>query len=482
MIPQDKIDLLRGELGGFVLQPGEPGYRKAVTIDNGRIHRPPAAIVFPYGIEDIRRTVRFVRDNDVPFTIKGGGHSATGYCLNRGGLVLDMSTMNLMKLDAERQILRVQTGVTWQDVYNFMQQSGTGLIPVGGGCLSVGIPGFILGGGIGFASRSYGMSIDNLLSLTLVTAEGEVKRLSANSTGADADLFWACRGGGGGNFGIAVEVEVRVHQPNSPTLLGGEIYYSLDRIEEILGFYNEWILTVPDTLAVYGLVGNLSLTPTDSVKAIRFEPVFNGPFEEGLELIQPLLKLNPISVTLDNVTLIDFENIMGNTTAVGGQNAYIRSGTMRAGSLTPEVARILKTSMIASPSPASFALWIHAGGKMSEVSSTATAYPHRDAEFVFELKSIWETQEETRRNVEWGYHFVEQLQPSFTGAYVNYIDPLLQSWQERYYGENYPRLLRVKEQVDPDRFFRFQQGIGSPFSPPGGEPLDLSPLNRTFLP
>ncbi|HEX7182839.1 MAG TPA: FAD-binding oxidoreductase [Thermoanaerobaculia bacterium] len=481
MIPQNQIDLLRGEIGGYVLQPGEPGYSAAIAIDNGRVDRPPAAVVFPFGVEDVRRTVRFVRDNNIPFTILSGGHSATGYCLNRGGLVLDMSSMGAMKLDAGRQVLRVQAGATWQDVYNYMQRSGTGLLPVGGGCLSVGVPGFVLGGGMGFLSRSLGMSIDNLLSIVLVTADGEVKRLSTESTGDDAELFWACRGGGGGNFGVAVEMEMRVHPPNSPTLLGGTIYYPLDRIEEILGFYNEWIETVPDTLAVYGYLGHSPGMPTQTVQSIRFEPVFNGPFEEGLELIQPLLRLNPLTVTLDNVTLIEFENIMGNSTQVNRLFAYIRSGTMAPRSLTPEVARIFRKSMSHPPSPDSFAIWMHTGGKMSAVSPTATAYPHRDASFVFELKSIWDSEADARVNVEWGYRFVEELQPHFTGAYVNYIDPLLQNWQERYYGVNYPKLLRIKERVDPDGFFKFQQAVGSKFEPAGGEPLDLSPLNRTFL-
>jgi hypothetical protein len=122
---------------------------------------------------------------------------------------------------------------------------------------------------------------------------------------------------------------------------------------------------------------------------------------------------------------------------------------------------------------------MHTGGKMSEVPPTATAYPHRGARFVFEVKSIWETQAETRPGVAWGYDFVEALQPHMTGAYVNYIDPLLKKWQERYYGENYARLLRIKEIIDPGGFFDFQQGVGSRFEPLDG---DLSPLNRTFLP
>src|ERR1700688_2124125 len=317
MMSQKQIDLLSGEIGGYVLQPGQPGYAQAIAIDNGRIALQPAALVFPSGTEDVRRTLRFVRDQRIQFTVLSGGHSATGYCLNRSGLVLNMSSMDQMELDADLQILRVQAGVTWQGVYDYLQRSGSALVPVGGGCLSVGVPGFVLGGGVGFMSRSLGMSIDSLLSIVLVTADGEVKRVSADSKGADADLFWACSGGGGGNFGVAVEMELRLHQPRSPTLLGGTIYYPLDRVEEILGLYNEWIEKAPETLAVYGYLGGLTMPPGKVVQSIRLEPVFNGPFQEGLELIQPLLELNPLAVTLYNVTLIEFESIMGNSTEGG---------------------------------------------------------------------------------------------------------------------------------------------------------------------
>lgn len=482
MISQGLIDRLRSEIGGVVLEPGAPGYRAAVTIDNGRIDQPPAAVVLPYGVEDVQRTLRLARDNRVPLTVLSGGHSAAGYCLNRGGLVLDMTSMSRMRLDAENQVLWTQAGVTWQAVYDLLQRSGTGLVPVGGGCLSVGVPGFLLGGGAGFVSRSYGMGADNLLSLVVVTADGEVRRLSADSTGADADLFWACRGGGGGNFGVAVEMELRLHQPPTRTLLGGVLYYPLERVEEVLGFYNEWITTVPDALAVYGYLGPSPGLPTETVQSIRFEPVYNGAFKDGLELIQPLLELDPLVTSLYDVDLVDFENIMGMSTEVHQQRAYIRSGTMAAGSLTPEVARTFREYMTAPPSSASFAIWMHTGGAIATVPATATAYPHRDAEFVFELKSIWPDQAGTRENVEWGHRFVEELQPHFTGAYVNYIDPLLERWQERYYGENYPRLQEIKRRFDPSGFFDFQQGVGSEFQPPGGEPLDLSPLNRTLLP
>jgi hypothetical protein len=133
------------------------------------------------------------------------------------------------------------------------------------------------------------------------------------------------------------------------------------------------------------------------------------------------------------------------------------------------------------PSQSSFMVWTHLGGKVADVAPTATAFPHRNARFVPELKSIWDTPQQARANIEWGFKFYQDLEPFFTGSYVNYIDPLLSNWQHKYYEKNYKRLVEVKRHWDPKNFFQFQQSIGSKFEPNTAQPLDLSPLNRTFV-
>jgi hypothetical protein len=168
--------------------------------------------------------------------------------------------MTAKRLDLERQVVWTQTGNRWRDLYLFLQATNTGLIPIGGGCPTVGIPGFMLGGGISFVSRSYGLSVDNLLSIDLITPDGKLRRISADSKSKeDKDLWWACRGGGGGNFGIAVAFEIRVHKPNTPTMLVGQIRYPIEYANEVLGFYNDWIEKAPDSLAVYGFMGKVAL-------------------------------------------------------------------------------------------------------------------------------------------------------------------------------------------------------------------------------
>lgn len=172
---------------------------------------------------------------------------------------------------------------------------------------------------------------------------------------------------------------------------------------------------------------------------------------------------------------------MGTGTAVNGRSAYIRSTVMAPKRLTSDVAEILGKYMSEAPTKDSFIVWTHAGGKIRDLHDHSTCYPHRDAEFVFELKTIWDSKapEGKDANVEWAVKFIDELEAHALGSYINYIDPLLENWQQKYYRESYHRLLQIKSHWDPSGYFNFQQGIGSNFSPNRTRPLDLSPLERT---
>ncbi|HMG36326.1 MAG TPA: FAD-binding oxidoreductase [Blastocatellia bacterium] len=486
MTSKDFLTRLSGELSGYVLLPNQDAYQQAVEIDNGRVQQHPSFIIMANSVNDVAIAIRVARTHNMRLTARGGGHSAAGYCLGTGAIAVDLSLMNSISLDQKRRIVRVQMGARWNDVYLYLMNTGTGLIPIGGGCPTVGIPGFMLGGGFSFVSRSYGMSVDNLLSVGLVTADGEYRRVSKDSKSKqDRDLFWACQGGGGGNFGIAVDMEIRVHQPRTPKMFMAQIRYNPEGAQEVLGFYNQWVESLPNELAVYGIWGNQP-DPVDLSKTTNmfgFTAVYNGEFKQGIKLVQPLLELKakPIYAQLNSFTLPEFEEVNGRTTLVKGRSAYIRAGIMPPRSMTSNAIAVLEKYMKNAPSAASFIVWTHAGGKISDVAPNATAFPHRKARFVPELKSIWETPQDARANIEWAYNFFQDLEPHFVGSYVNYIDPLLSNWNKNYYGENYKRLLEIKRYWDPDNLFQFQQSIGSMFEPNTAMPLDLSPLNRTFV-
>lgn len=485
MISQKLVNELSRQLSGYVLQPGDVGYLAATQIDNGRVQRRPGIIVFPIVVNDVVVALQWAHKNQILLTAKGGGHGAAGYCLNHDGVVLDLSYMNAIRFDPAKSSVTVQTGARWREVYQYMEATKTGLIPVGGGCPTVGIPGFMLGGGYSFVSRSYGMSIDNLLSITLITANGSLRTVGEHSTSvADKDLFWACRGGGGGNFGVVVEMEMRVQKPRSERMLTGQFRFPIERAEEVIAFYNEWVESLPDEMAVYGYWGPYAdpVHPQEPIKTVGLTPVYNGSFMAGVDLLQGVLKLSPISAGLYDMTLPQWETYNGSVTMVANRSAYMRSVVLEKHGMTAPVAKIFVKHMQTAPSPNSFAVWTHAGGAISRKSVDETAFVHRSARFIPEVKAIWDADKpgETKRNVEWAYDFFEDLRAHASGAYLNYIDPLLSEWSAMYYGEHYARLVTIKKSVDPDSMFRFQQSVGSSFDPSGSRPLDLSPLNRTI--
>jgi hypothetical protein len=467
-------------LSGPLPQAGDPGYDQSLAIDNGRIDLRPGVVAMCANAQDVVTAYKFAVEHEMPFTVRGGGHSAAGYCLNQGGLVIDLTSMTAKRLDTDRQVCWAQTGNRWHDVYVYLQNTNTGYIPIGGGCPTVGIPGFMLGGGLSFCSRSYGLSVDNLVSIDIVTPDGQLRRISADSKSKqDQDLWWACRGGGGGNFGIAVAFELRVHKPNTPTMLVGQIRYPAEAAQDVYGFYNEWIEKAPPELAVYGYMGKVPLPahPDTTVNSIGLTPIYNGDTKRGMELIAPILKFPNIYIDLYNMTLPDFEIFNGLLTNVGGKQAYIRSGFMPPKAFTKPAINTLTDFMSSAPTPYSLLVWTHMGGKIEEQGPEDTAFWHRKARFLWEVKAIWANNDQLLQNVNWGYALGEAMKPHDVGAYVNYIDPLLTNWKQEYYGGNYARLERIKKEWDPNGHFKFQQAIGSEFEPTPG---NFAPLFRTF--
>ncbi|QNP68612.1 FAD-binding oxidoreductase [Streptomyces roseirectus] len=481
------VDKLARRLSGYVCEPGSAEYARTVAIDNGRTRTPPALVIRANSTADVALALAFAKDTERPLTVRGGGHSAAGYCLNRGGIVLDLGLMRTITPHKEARQLTVQMGALWNDVYGYADRAGDGLIPVGGGCLTVGLPGFLLGGGYSFVSRSYGLGSDNVTMIKLVDASGTLRTLTADAAAKeDRDLFWACRGGGGGNFGVAVEMTLRLHKPPADTVLGGALSYRLERAEEVIAAYDAWAAKLPPQMAAYGYVGHDPdpAEPTRRIPVFRITPVHNGPYAEGAALLAPMLKLNPLDVRLHSMPLPRLEMAIGRSTLVGDRLAYIRSGMIGdQQGWTPGMIRTLRDAMATAPSTDTFAVWTHGRGKVADPALAGQGpYPHRDKRYVFEVKAIWADPADTRANVEWAVRLGEAMKDDFQGAYVNYIDPLQEKWATAYYGErNLAELRRIKKAADPEGFFTFQQSVDSAFEPDLSAPLDLSPLNRTLL-
>ncbi|RAG85780.1 hypothetical protein DN069_09740 [Streptacidiphilus pinicola] len=478
------VDGLARRLSGYVREPGSPAYDRVVAIDNGRTRTPPAYLVRANAVADVAGAIDFARALELPLTVRGGGHSAAGYRLNRGGVVLDLALMRAMTLDRETRRLRVQMGATWNDVYRYVARSAAPLIPVGGGCLTVGPPDFLQGGGYSLVSRSYGLGSDNVVEIKLVDAAGRLRTLTADAPDeADRELFWACRGGGGGNFGVAVEMTLQLQTPAAATMLGGRLSYPLERASEVIAAYDAWTKDLPEAMAAYGHVGLEPdpAEPTRKIPAFRITPVYNGEYADGTDLIQPMLRLAPFDARFYSMPLPAWESVMGRSTVVGERQAYIRSGMIGETGWHPDMIHSVQEMIARSPSPDSFVAWTHGRGKVRHPDGQNHGpYPHRDRRYIFELKAVWTDPAQTRSNVEWAFDFGEALSADFHGAHVNDMDPLRKDWATAYYGENLARLRAIKAATDPDGFFRFQQSVDSAFEPDLRRPLDLSPLNRTI--
>jgi hypothetical protein len=476
-----KHDLSR-MITGNVLDAQDLGFANTVAIDNSRITLQPYLVAIPDNTQDVAAILRYCTQHQIKLTTRSGGHSAAGYCLNDAGIVLDTVRLNEMTSVDRGAGLLVGAGTRWINAYNFLRDQQSDDTVIGGGCAGVGIAGFVLGGGYSFISRSYGLGCDNVEGLKVVTAKGDVLQLNDRSAGKENDLYWALRGGGGGNFGIVTEIQLRLHRPPEPRLMMGQVSFPFYKIDEILEFYNGWVLKLPNEMAVYGMLRQFPDRRQGGapILNLRFTPVYNGPFSKGIELLKPLTELKPDSVELYSMSLPEWENFIGTQTQIRGHAAYMRSLVLAENSLTSEVSTILKKYMSRAPSADSYVVWTHTGGKIKELNNGS--YAHRDGAFTFELKSVWDDTQPllARTNIDWAVRFYDELGKHAQGAYINYIDPLLLNWQDRYYGKNYERLLQVKKEWDPAGQFDFQQGIGSSYQPSRNTPLDLSPLTTTF--
>ena len=395
---------------GPVIRAGEPGYAAALNIDNGRISHTPYLVAIPSSTGDLANIVRYCSERALRLTTKSGGHSAAGYCLNSDAIVIDLSSLNSISSKDRGSKLTVGVGARWRDVYDYLGNGKSRYMVVGGGCGSVGVGGYLLGGGYSFLSRSYGLASDSITRMEVVGADGSVYSLDGTQTDRDAaDLYWALRGGGGGNFAVVAKADLRLHKTQAPNLMVGQVTFGIDRVAEVLSFYNSWVVTLPYALAVYGMIRRFPdpRKGGEPTLSLHLNPIYNGSLAEGISLLKPLTDMQPMSAELFAMTLPQWENHIGNGTAIEGRSAYIRSAVLDPGSLTSGVADILTNYLTDAPSNDSFIVWTHTGGKIKDPDDGHSCFAHREAEFAFELKSIWDRSlpQNARRNIEWAIVF-----------------------------------------------------------------------------
>ena len=453
-----KVDELVGSFRGELLLPTSPGYDDARRIWNGAIDRRPACIARCTGVADVVAAVRFAREHELLAAVRSGGHGVAGYAVCDGGLQIDLSPMKGITVDPQARTARAQAGVLWGELDRETQLHG--LATVGGIVTHTGIAGLTLGGGIGWLMRKHGATVDNLLSVELVTADGDVRTASES---IEPDLFWGVRGGGG-NFGIVTSFEYRLH-PVGPTVLAGPIFHAFEDAAEVLRFYREFAAAVPDELTtIFELTVALPLpflpAEVHGKPVVMIGACYAGPPHEGVDVVRPLKEFgSPIADLLEPKPYLTLQS-MFDPFVPHGWHRYWKAVELPP--LTDGAIDTLVEHGATVTSPRSYCIVLQLGGALSRVGPEHTAFGQRDAAHNVAINAVWtEDDPEPERHIAWARDFFDALQPHTSGrVYVNFLGDEGQDRVRAAYGErNYERLARLKRAYDPTNFFRLNQNI-----------------------
>jgi len=438
------------DLRGQLLRPGETGYDTARTIWNAMVDKRPAMIARCAGVADVIRSVNFARNHGLLLSVRSGGHNVAGNAVCDGGLMIDLSLMRAIRVDAPRRTARAEGGCTWRDLDQ--ETAAFGLATTGGIIPATGIGGLTLGGGLGWLMRKHGLSCDNLLSADVVLANGE---LVAASPTENSDLFWGLRGGGG-NFGIVTSFQYRLHPVDQ--VLGGMLVHPLERAHEVLRYLREFTKTAPDELVCMAVL----LTGPDGAKILAVVTCYCGPVEQGERVLRPLRQFGPPAA--DQIATIPYVQLQGLLEAgfpPGLQN-YWKSSFLR--DLGDEAIAVAIEAFRHVPSPSSAIAFEQLGGAMSRVGENDSAFGHRNAPFNFLVVSSWPDPADNSKHIGWTRSLAEAMQPfSAGGVYVNYLEHEADEGRDRiraaYGPAKYERLLALKKKYDPGNLFRINQNI-----------------------
>jgi hypothetical protein len=431
------------QLKGPLLMPGDTQYDYARRVWNGMHDRHPALIARCANSDDVRLAVTFAGERDLLLSVRGGGHSWPGKSVCDGGLMIDLAEMNTVTADPGKQRAYAQGGALLNGLDTASLEHG--LVTTAGVVSHTGVGGFTLGGGFGRLNRKYGLTIDNLVSAELVTADGQVRMVNAEE---NPDLFWAIRGGGG-NFGVATRFEYQLH-PFDRNVLSGMILWPIEQAREVLDFYGGWYGGLSDDL----YIGPAMVTMPDGVSVVMMEVVYAGDPVAGEKELAPLRKIGkPMK---DTVTVQDYMvmQTQEDGTWAHGIRSYAKNGM--ASEITPALIDAMIESFIPDPR---LGFFTHtAGGAVSRVDEMATAFPHRNAESMIAVGGGWMDPAQDNEAMALARAWFKQLEP-FTGGYYDNIDFDGASSKGRNYGPAYERLSVIKGQYDPGNLFRLNRNI-----------------------
>jgi FAD/FMN-containing dehydrogenase len=455
-VSAENVAAFQSDLRGDLFRPDDPGYDEARAIWNAMIDKRPALIARCSGVADVIRSVAFARDHNLLTAVRSGGHNIAGNAVCNGGLVIDLSRMNRVRIDALARRAHVEPGATLGDFDHEAQAFGLAT-PLGINS-TTGVAGLTLGGGFGWLSRKHGMTVDNLVAADVITADGEFLRASETE---HPDLFWALRGGGG-NFGIVTRFEFELH-PVGPETISGLIVFPIEEAKSILHKYREFVKQMPDEMNIWCVLRKAPPLPflpeaVHGTSIIALAVFHAGSDAEAEEALAPLRGFgNPLGEHIGLQPFKAWQAAFDSLLTPGARN-YWKSHNFAE--LTDEAIEVVIQYAGSIPSPQCEIFIALLGGQVGRIAPDATAYPHRDANFVLNVHGRWDEPADDDRCISWSRDFFKDAEPYATGGvYINFMTDEESDRIPAAYGETFERLGRVKRKYDPRNFFRLNQNI-----------------------
>jgi FAD/FMN-containing dehydrogenase len=451
------VDTLREGLSGELILPGDPGYDEARKVFNAMHDKRPAVIARCATTADVVAAVNFARENELVVAVRSGGHSVAGMGVCDDGVLIDLAGLKRIEVDPEAKTARAGGGVLWGEFDAATQEHA--LHTPGGRVTTTGIGGFTTGGGYGWTSSKYGLTCDNLISAEVVLADGSVVTASERK---NEDLFWGIRGGSG-NFGVVTEFEFRLHDLG-PIVLAGLALWPINRAPDVLRGWRDWVDDAPDELSSACVV--LTAPPEEFVPdqlkgqtALGMAAIYVGDPEEGDSVVQPVKDLRPEVDLIQPMPYTAFQAIL-DPSAPPGYRSYWRGEYMRG--LSDEAIDSFVEhgpALAAAAIPFSQMILFRIGQGVAATPDDATAFSHREADYLFHPISVWEDPADDERLIAANRAFADAMRPFSTGgAYLNFT-PESHRIRDAYGDAKYARLVALKDKYDPDNIFRLNQNI-----------------------
>jgi FAD/FMN-containing dehydrogenase len=458
VLESEVIEGLRAQLGDQLILPGDPPYEDARRVWNGMIDRRPALIARCRGAADVIAAVRFARDHRLTLAVRGGGHNVAGFGTCDGGLVIDLSSMRAVRVTPGSHSVRVEGGATLGDVDRETQAFG---LAIPGGIVSTtGVAGLTLGGGQGWLRRTYGMACDSLVSVDVVTADGDF--VAASET-ENSDLFWALRGGGG-NFGVVTSLEFQAYPVGPMVAFAGPVY-PLESASSVIAGMRAFASDAPDEVNISATWWSIPEVPSFPEElhgraVIILGAVYAGPADDGERMLQPLSKIAEPLLDLSGVVPYTGLQQMFDPFFPAGELRYYWKSMYLSG-LEEDVVQTVARHVATRPSALSMAgLWA-LGGALGRLDAGATATGSREAPYLLEILANWSDPADSDVNIAWAREFFETMKPHSTGK-TNVNFPGLGDDREfgrAAFGEHWNRLSEIKKKYDPTNLFRLNQNI-----------------------